>query len=229
MKGFFVMNKQFRFAVVLSGCGRADGSEIYETVSALYAISASNNIYQCFAPDIPQSKVADLYNRRETSEKRNVLIESARLARGNIIDLKKFNPKDYDAIVFPGGIGAVTNWCNYATKGLACEINPEIQRVIKESFSNRLVICAMCIAPTLLALVLGDKKIRFTLGADSVNTKELETLGAVHKETSATGVCVDKENRICTTPAYMLATNISEIFTGAEKMISEALKILNEK
>lgn len=223
------MGKQFRFAVILSGCGRADGSEIYETVSALYAINASKNAYQCFAPNILQAKTVDLYNRSDTSEKRNVLIESARLARGNIFDLKKFKADDYDAVIFPGGMGAVTNWCDYASKGLACKINPEIERVIKESYANHLVIGAMCIAPTLLALVLGGEHIRFTLGADSVNTKELETLGAVHKETSATGVCVDKEHRICTTPAYMLATNISEIFAGAEKMISEMIIILNEK
>jgi enhancing lycopene biosynthesis protein 2 len=220
------MNKPYRFAVVLSGCGRADGSEIYETVSALYAVAASKNVYQCFAPNIMQTKTIDLYHRSETSEKRNVLSEAARLARGNILDLKQFKPQDYDAIIFPGGMGAVTNWCDYASKGLACEINPEIKRVIKESYNNHLVICAMCIAPTLLALVLADKKIRFTLGADSVNTRELETLGANHKETSATGVCVDEKNRICTTPAYMLATNITEIFAGAEKMIASAIKIL---
>ena len=223
------MNKQFRFAVVLSGCGRADGSEIYETTSALYAIAKSGNVYQCFAPNIFQAKVVDLYQRSEVAEKRNVLSESARLARGNIFDLKQFKAKDYDAIVFPGGMGAVTNWCDYASKGLACEINPEIKRAIVESYENRLVICAMCIAPTLLALVLGDKNIRFTLGADSVNTKELETLGAVHRETAATGVCVDEKNLICTTPAYMLATNITEIFAGAEKMINEAVKLLEEK
>lgn len=223
------MSKKFRFAVILSGCGRADGSEIYETVSSLYAVAASQNTYQCFAPNILQSKTVDLYNRSDTSEKRNVLVESARLARGNIFDLKKFKAQDYDAVIFPGGMGAVTNWCDYASKGLACEINPEIRRVIEESYNNKLVIGAMCIAPTLLALVLGDKHIRFTLGADSINTKELETLGAVHKEISATGVCVDKENRICTTPAYMLATNITEIFAGAEKMVAEMIMLLNEK
>lgn len=222
------MNKPFRFAVVLSGCGRADGSEIYETVSALYAVSASKNVYQCFAPNINQAKVIDLYHRAETSEKRNVLVEAARLARGNIFDLKQFKAQDFDAIIFPGGMGVVTNWCDYASKGLACEINSEIKRAIKESYDNHLVICAMCIAPTLIALVLGDKKIRFTLGADSVNTKELETLGAEHKETSATGVCVDKKHRICTTPAYMLATNITEVFAGAEKMVAEAITLLNE-
>lgn len=227
MKGFFVMSKQFRFAVVLSGCGRADGSEIYETVSSLYAVAASKNLYQCFAPNIAQAKVVDLYNRSDTSEKRNVLIEAARLARGNIFDLKKFKAEDYDAIIFPGGMGAVTNWCDYASKGLACSVNPEIKRAICESYDNHLVIGAMCIAPTLLALVLGDKHIKFTLGADSVNTKELEALGAVHKETAATGVCVDKEHRICTTPAYMLATNITEIFAGAERMVAEMIKLLN--
>lgn len=221
------MSKQFRFAVVLSGCGRADGSEIYETVSALYAIAESGNTYQCFAPNIAQSKVVDLFNRSETSEKRNVLIESARLARGNIFDLKRFKTEDYDAVIFPGGLGAVINWCDYASKGLACSVNPEIKRVIRESNEKQLVIGAMCIAPTVLALVLKDKHIKFTLGADSVNTKELETLGVKHKETSATGVCVDKENRICTTPAYMLATNITEIFAGAKKMITEMIYMLD--
>ena len=221
------MDKQFRFAVVLSGCGRADGSEIYETVSALYAIAMSGNTYQCFAPNIAQAKVVDLFNRSETSEKRNVLIESARLARGNIFDLKKFKAENYDAVIFPGGLGAVTNWCDYASKGLACTVNPEIKRVIRESYDQRLAIGAMCIAPTLLALVLKDKHITFTLGADSVNTKELETLGVNHKETATTGVCVDKKHRICTTPAYMLATNITEIFAGAQKLVAEMVNLLD--
>ena len=112
------MNKQFRFAVILSGCGRADGSEIYETTSALYAIAASKNVYQCFAPNIMQAKTVDLYQRSETSEKRNVLSESARLARGNIFDLKQFKAQDFDAVVFPGGMAPLPTGATMHQKGL---------------------------------------------------------------------------------------------------------------
>ncbi|MBR3661938.1 MAG: isoprenoid biosynthesis glyoxalase ElbB [Alphaproteobacteria bacterium] len=221
------MSKQKHFAVVFSGCGRADGSEIYESVSALYAVAKSGSTYQCFAPDINQSQVIDLYNRSQMKEKRNVLIESARLARGNIKDLKHFKAEDFDGIIFPGGMGAVSNWCDYAQKGLNCTINSEIKRAVLESHRQKKVIGAMCIAPTLIALLLAPEKVIFTLGAESPNTRELETLGAVHKETSATGVCVDTKNLVCSTPAYMLATDITEVFTGAENMVAKMLELMN--
>lgn len=223
------MPQEKHFAVILSGCGRADGSEIYESVSVLYAIAKTKSTYQCFAPNIAQAQVIDLYNRTQTKEKRNVLIESARIARGNILDIKHFKAEDFDGIIFPGGMGAVSNWCNYAKTGLNCEINEQIKRAVLESYQHKLVIGAMCIAPTLIALLLADKNVVFTLGAESANTKELETLGAVHKETNATGVCIDKKNLVCTTPAYMLATNICEVFSGAENLVNAMIKLMDNK
>ena len=108
------MGTKLHFAVVLSGCGRADGSEIHEAVCALLCIENMGCTYQCFAPDIDQAAVVNHLNNQAMNEKRNVLVEAARIARGNILNLKEFNTKDYDAIIFPGGLGAVTNWCDFA-------------------------------------------------------------------------------------------------------------------
>ena len=170
------MGKKLHFAVVLSGCGRADGSEIHEAVCALLCIENMGCTYQCFAPDIDQAAVVNHLNNQAMNEKRNVLVESARIARGNILDLKEFKTKDYDAIIFPGGLGAVTNWCDFAGRGVSCNINTSVKQVIRKCWEDKVVIGAMCIAPVLIALVLADKHVKFTLGAGGDTAKKLEEL-----------------------------------------------------
>ena len=220
------MNKKPHFAVVLSGCGRADGSEIHEAVFALLCIENMGCTYQCFAPDIEQTAVINHLNNQPMAEKRNVLIESARIARGNILDLKKFNAKDFDGIIFPGGLGAVTNWCDFAKKGVDCSIDTCVRSVIRKCYDEKLVIGAMCIAPAMVAVALADKKIRFTLGAGGSMAKKLEQLGVVHEEVGVTDVCVDRENRVCTTPAYMLATNMTDVCQGAQNLIGAMCQLI---
>lgn len=222
------MNKNPHFAVVLSGCGRADGSEIHEAVFALLCIENMGCTYQCFAPNIKQAAVINHLNNEPLNETRNVLVESARIARGDILDLKEFKADDFDAIVFPGGLGAVTNWCDFAQKGTDCDINSGIYRVIRECYDKRLVIGAMCIAPAMVAMALADKKIRFTLGAGGKTAQKLEQLGVIHEEVGVTDVCIDKQNRICTTPAYMLATNMTDVCQGAQNLIGAMCQLLQE-
>lgn len=223
------MKKKHNFAVVLSGCGRADGSEIHEAVSALLCLENMGCAYQCFAPNVQQANVINHLNNKQTSETRNVLIESARIARGNIKDLKEFHTDDFDGIIFPGGLGAVTNWCDFAAEGTDCAVNPDIYSVIRQCYDNKLVIGAMCIAPVLLAIVLADKKIRFTLGAGGATAQKLEKLGVVHEEVGVTDVCIDAQNLICTTPAYMLATNMLDVCQGAQNLVGAMCKLLEEK
>ena len=222
------MQRKPRFAVVLSGCGRADGSEIHEAVCALLCIENMGCTYQCFAPDIEQARVINHLNNQPMEEQRNVLIESARIARGNILNIEEFNTADFDGIIFPGGLGAVTNWCDFASKGTDCNINNSIYSVIRKCYEDKLVIGAMCIAPVLIAMVLADKKVHFTLGAGGATAQKLEKLGAIHEEVGVREVCVDKENRVCSTPAYMLATNMLDVCQGAQNLIGAMCQLINE-
>lgn len=213
------MNKKFHFAVVLSGCGRADGSEIHEAVCTMLCIENMGCEYQCFAPDIEQSSVVNHLENRVMNEKRNVLIESARIARGNILSLADFRAGDYDAVIFPGGLGAITNWCDFATKGTNCTVNTRIREVITDCYRQKVVIGALCIAPALIALVLADKHVHFTLGNYNETAEKLEKLGAVHEVKGVTEVCTDRKNRVCSTPAYMLAHNMLDVCQGAQNLI----------
>ena len=220
------MGKKIHFAVILSGCGRADGSEIHEAVLALLCIENMGCTYQCFAPDIEQKSVVNHLNNQKMPQKRNVLIESARIARGNILALDQFNPDDYDGVVFPGGLGAVTNWCDFAEKGINCTVDTSIYALIRRCYQHKIVIGAMCIAPALIAVVLADKKVHFTLGAGGAMAEKIEQLGAVHEQVGVRDVCIDRENLVCSTPAYMLATNMLDVCQGAQNLIGAMCQLI---
>ncbi len=214
-----------KIAVILSGCGRADGSEIHEATCVLLAIDKAGCSYQCFAPDMMQTSVINLLTEQPINEKRNILVESARIARGNIQDIKQFRPEDFAAVVFPGGFGAVTNWCDFASHGVNCHVVPEIKDAILNSYKQGLAIGAMCIAPVLIAKVLGPEGVHVTIGNDKTTAAAVEQMGAVHQERSSTEVCIDEKCRVVTTPAYMLAQSIKEVAEGAENMIKAMLKL----
>ena len=144
------MKKMPRFAVVLSGCGRADGSEIHESVTALLAIDCAGCTYQCYAPNINQSAVINNLTSQQMNETRNVLIESARIARGEIKDLKDLKLTDYDCILFPGGFGAITNWCDFAQNGINCNVEASVNKALEDAYKNKKIIGAMCIGHILI-------------------------------------------------------------------------------
>lgn len=223
------MQKSPHFAVVLSGCGRADGSEIHEAVFALLCVQNMGCTFQCFAPDIAQAAVINHLDNQPMDETRNVLVEAARIARGNILPLEDFHADDFDGIIFPGGLGAITNWCDFASKGTACTVNTSVRSVIRACWEKKVVIGAMCIAPVLIALVLADKKVHFTLGAGGATAEKLEKLGAVHEEVGVTDVCIDRKNLVCSTPAYMLATNMLDVCQGAQNMVGAMCQLMKEK
>ncbi|MBQ7659779.1 MAG: isoprenoid biosynthesis glyoxalase ElbB [Alphaproteobacteria bacterium] len=220
------MKENPKFAVVLSGCGRADGSEIYETTCALLAIDCLNASYQCFAPNIKQAAVINHLTGQKENETRSVLIEAARLARGNISDLKDYNPKDFDGIVFPGGLGAVINWCDFSISGVNCDVDFGVRKAILESLKEGVVIGAMCIAPVVIAKVLGSKGVHVTIGNDEGVAMAVEKTGAVHETRGATEVCVDKNLKVVTTPAYMLAKSIRQVCEGADNMIKAMIDLM---
>lgn len=221
-----------RFAVVLSGCGVFDGSEIHEAVCAMLAIEQAGCSYRCFAPNTWQARTIDHFTGHAAAiagdeDNRNVLAESARIARGNIKNLTEFKAKDYDAIVFPGGFGAALNWSDFAVKASECEVNVEIRRALEESYKEGIVIGAMCIAPVVLARVLGKEGIRVTVGNDRKVAAGLAKMGAVAEDCRATEVCVDAEHKIVTTPCYMLATSLPEIYDAARNLVDEMLELMD--
>lgn len=214
-----------KFAIILSGCGRADGSEIHESVTAMLAISDLGGAYDCYAPNIEQVAVINGLTSEKTAEHRNVLVESARLARGDIKDIRELKLSDYDGILLPGGLGAVTNWCNFAQAGIECNVEKSISDVLEEAYKQKLVIGAMCIAPVVVAKVLGKYGVTVTIGNDKTVAKSIETAGAHQQDTKVEDACVDEKNRIVTTPAYMLAHNISEVNQGARSLVKAMMRL----
>lgn len=215
-----------KFAVVLAGCGVLDGAEIHEAVLTLLAIDKQDATYQCFAPDINQYHVINHFTGTAVEETRNVLVESARIARGKIRRLREFDPSEFDAIVFPGGFGVAKNMCTYAIDGPDCLVNPIVEKAIIKSYEAKLPIGALCIAPVLLAKVLG--KSTLTIGNDKKTAKDIEKIGATHKPTSAAEIVIDKENKIVSSPCYMLDSPISTIAQGAENVISALIELMDK-
>lgn len=215
-----------KIGVVLSGCGVNDGSEIHEAVFALLAIDRQGCEAVCMAPDM-ELQVVNHITKQETGEKRSVLVESARIARGRIRDIKDVTAADLDAIVFPGGFGAAKNLCDFAAKGAAASVNHEVARLLNEMAASRKPIGGICIAPALLAAVLGKQYAPMvTIGNDAGTASEIVKTGAKHQDCTATGVIVDKKNKLVTTPAYMLATRISEVCDGIDSCVKEVVKLL---
>jgi len=218
------MSKTRNFAVVLSGCGVFDGAEIHESTLTLLAIKKHGADYEIFAPDINQFHVVNHITGKEMNEKRNVLVESARIARGKIKPLSEFNASNFDGLIFPGGFGAAKNLSDYAFKGTLVKVLPEVEKAIKNMASAHKPIGALCIAPTLLAKVLGN--ISITIGQDENTANDIKKMGAFHIKTQPREVAIDKKNKIVTNPCYMLDSNIVDIAEGAENVVKEMLKMM---
>lgn len=215
-----------KIGVVLSGCGVYDGSEIHEAVLTLLAIDRHGCEAFCMAPAV-EFPVINHLTKKDSGEKRNVLVESARIARGDIRDIKDVKVSDLDAIIFPGGFGAAKNLSDFATKGATGDVNPEVARLLKEMAAAKKPIGAVCIAPVLLAAVLGKQfSPTVTIGNDAGTAAEIGKTGAIHQECPVTEVVVDKSNKLVTSPAYMLATRISEVAEGIDNCVREVVKLI---
>ncbi len=215
-----------KIGVVLSGCGVKDGSEIHEAVFALLAIDRQGCEAVCMAPNADFPSVNHL-TMEEGGVTRNALVEGARIARGNIRDIKDVTAADLDAIVLPGGFGAAKNLCDFAVKGAAASVHPEVSRLLKEMATASKPIGAICIAPVILAAVLGKElSPTLTIGNDAGTAAEIEKTGARHQECLVTDSVIDAKNKVVTTPAYMLATRITETFQGIDNCVSELVKLI---
>jgi len=215
-----------RVAVCLSGCGHKDGTEIHEATLALLALDQAGAEIVCCAPNMAQTAVFDHLNGKCVSgETRNVLVESARIARCSIKDMGTIHAADIDALIFPGGLGAAKNLCSFVDDGPDCTIHPEVERLAGEMLDARKPIGAICIAPAMLARILGKRGLhpQLTIGTDTRTAAAIEKMGARHTECAVTSFVVDQEHRLVTTPAYMLAKGPAEVFEGIRGLVGAVL------
>jgi enhancing lycopene biosynthesis protein 2 len=219
-----------KIGVILSGCGVYDGSEIHEAVITLLAIDRNGAEAVCMAPNVAQMHVVNhLSGEVATGETRNVLVESARIARGKIRDLATVKAAEIDALIMPGGFGAAKNLCDFAVKGPDCSVNPEVARLIRDMVAAKKPVAAVCIAPAVLSKVLGSDKLphQLTIGTDAGTAAALTSMGSRHVACPAREFVVDQANKIVSTPAYMLAGSISEAAEGIEKCVTTLIGLID--
>lgn len=210
-----------KIAVVLSGCGVFDGSEIHEATLTLLAIKRLGAEYAIFAPDMPQAKVVNHATSQAVAETRNVLVESARIARGSVAPLSAYDASQFDGLVFPGGFGAALNLCTWAVDGPNCTVHPDVERAIRTTRGAGKPIGALCIAPVLLAKLIPGVKV--TIGKDPGTAQAVESAGAKHVESDHCQVVSDLENKVFTGPCYMLDADITQIADGAQAVVQAML------
>jgi len=215
-----------KVAVILSGCGVFDGAEIHESVLVLLALDRANAQVICAAPDIPQHHVVNhLTKQPSPGETRNVLVESARIARGNIIPLSQLKVAQVDAVILPGGFGAAKNLCNFALAGENFAVNEQVAAVVREAHQLGKPIGFVCIAPAIAAKLFGPDKVEFTIGNDEGTANALSGGGARHVNCNVFNAVVDRRLKVVTTPAYMLAGRITEAEAGINKLVQAVLEM----
>lgn len=215
-----------KVAVILAGCGNLDGSEIYETVVSLLCLDRAGVEYQCFAPDIPQKQVLNYLTQEVMpGEVRNVLVEAARLARGNIQDIQHADPAEFDAAVFPGGYGVAQNLSSFAMEGAESQLQPEVAWFAKQMAQARKPMAFLCIAPTLIPQIY-DEPVNMTIGVDKDIAQLVEQMGAKHVPCTVRDYVVDVQHKVVSTPAFMFKTSISEVAAGIEGAITALLRLI---
>lgn len=214
-------------AVILSGCGVFDGSEIHEAVLTLLYLDQAGADVQCFAPDKPQSEVINHLTQTPMGQERNVLVESARIARGEIKPLAELKVSEFDALILPGGYGAAKNLCTFAVDGASCSIDGDVAVAVREAHAQKKVIGAVCIAPVTVARALQDAGTgaSMTIGSDAATAGAMRELGSENKPAAVTDIVIDEANRIVSTPAYMLGPNIANVAAGIEKLVKKVIEL----
>lgn len=214
-----------RVGVVLSGCGFLDGTEIHEATLVLLFLDRAGTEAICIAPDIDQSDVVNHFTKEATGQRRNALVEASRIGRGNVKDIKNVYAGDLDALIFPGGYGAAKNLCNFVLRGVDCTVNPQVERLIKEVYQAKKPLGFICIAAVIAAKVLGKSQPELTIGNDEATIDILIKMGARHRVCKVDEIAVDENNRIISTPAYMLGPSIFYVAIGIRKLVAEILKM----
>ncbi|MCH4899810.1 MULTISPECIES: isoprenoid biosynthesis glyoxalase ElbB [Pseudomonas] len=216
-----------KVAVILSGCGVYDGAEIYESVITLLRLDQRGAQVQCFAPNIAQLHVINHLTGEEMPESRNVLVESARIARGNVKDLREADVEDFDALIVPGGFGAAKNLSNFAIEGAGCTVQPQVLALAEAFAEAGKPVGLICISPALAAKIYGPG-VTCTIGNDADTAAAMNKMGATHEDCAVTDIVEDKARKLVTTPAYMLAQSISEAASGINKLVDRVLELTHE-
>jgi len=218
--------------VLLSGCGVFDGAEIYESVLTLAALDRAEVEVQCFAPNIQQLHVVNhLTGEVAEGESRNVLVEAARICRGQIEDVARADAAELDALVIPGGFGAAKNLSTFATEGADCSVQPDVARLVLAMLDAKKPVGAICIAPAMIAAILrdagrtGSLTVGLGTGDNAGAVEGIEAMGASHLTCPVDEYREDLELGLITTPAYMEAGRISEAATGIEKLVARVLEL----
>jgi enhancing lycopene biosynthesis protein 2 len=216
-----------KIAVILSGCGVYDGAEIHESVITLLRLDQRGAQVQCFAPDIAQLHVINHLTGEEMPESRNVLVESARIARGEVKDIREANAEDFDALIVPGGFGAAKNLSNFAIEGAGCSLNPQVLALAEAFVEAGKPLGLICISPALAAKIYGPG-VTCTIGNDTDTAAALDKMGAHHQECTVEDIVEDTARKLVSTPAYMLGKNISEVASGINKLVDRVLELTHE-
>ena len=218
-----------KIGVVLSGCGVMDGAEIHESVLTLLALAQKGAEAVCMAPDMEQAHVINHLTQQEMKEKRNVLVESARIARGKIKDVKAVKPEEIDALIFPGGYGAAKNLCTFAFDGADCEVQPDVARLARQIQEAGKPIGAICISPALMGKIFQGKNLSLTIGNEAETAAAISKMGHKHAACRVDEICSDRNNGVVSTPAYMLANDLAEAWRGIEKLVDEVLVMVKAR
>ena len=213
-----------KVGVLLSGCGVFDGTEIHESVLTLLALDREGAEIICMAPNM-EHDIMNHMTKEPAGEKRNVLVESARIARGDIKDLKDVSESEIDALIIPGGFGAAKNLSSFAVEGSNASVHPEVDRIINEMVSANKPVGAICIAPATLTRALSKKSPEVTIGTDAGTASKIEDMGGKHFACAVDGIHIDNKNKLVTTPAYMLGPGIKDVAKGIEKLVKEVLSM----
>jgi len=218
-----------KIAVVLSGSGFLDGAEIQESVITMLALDRAGATYQCMAPDMEQMHVVNHLNGEVSEgESRNVLVEAARIARTQIIDIGEANPNDYDAVIFPGGYGAAKNLSDFAVKGAASTVQTDVLQFARAFAVTGKPMGFVCIAPAMIPHIYGADA-RLTIGSDADTAAAINEMGGVHINCPVDDFVVDEERNLVSTPAYMLDMRIGEVATGIEKLVHKIIEMIHGK
>ncbi|GLO43478.1 MULTISPECIES: isoprenoid biosynthesis glyoxalase ElbB [Pseudomonas] len=216
-----------KVAVILSGCGVYDGAEIHESVITLLRLDQRGAQVQCFAPNIAQMHVINHLTGEEMPESRNVLVESARIARGEVKDIREAKAEDFDALIVPGGFGAAKNLSNFAVEGANCSVNPDVL-ALAEAFADACKpVGLICISPALAAKIYGPGVV-CTIGTDAGTAAAVEKMGGTHEPCDVHDIVEDTQRKLVTTPAYMEAKSISEAAGGIYKLVDRVLELTHE-
>ena len=217
-----------KVGVVLAGCGAQDGAEIHESVITLLALDRAGAEVQIMAPDMDQFHVINHFNGDTMEPARNILVESSRIARGNIVPAATVSGDQFDALIFPGGTGMAKNIFDYAMTGPECTVISDVARLAREIIEAGKPLGAICIAPVMVAKVLQNmgREGKVTGGCDEQIIADIQSMGIETEQAGAGEIVVDEENKIVSTPAYVEAKSIKEAATGIEKLVAKVLQLI---